>query len=483
MSRLSRGHLLDRRGFLALAGSTVLARGFARSEPAIPASVAIAYDDPGRPIAADFIGLSYESALIAAPDYFTPDNYSLLGLIRGLGARGVIRVGGNTSERTVWETGAERQNSGRHVITPAAVDRLAAFMRKLDWRLIYGLNLADNVPERAADEAAYVARALGAKLIAFQIGNEPDGFGRWSGVRPASYDVQNFVAEWRAFHAAIHARLPGARFAGPDVAAETEWIPAFAEPRPENLVLLTRHYYAAGPATDPGVTLPKLLGSAGQIEPVLRQLEGFGRTYRLPYRIAETNSVYGGGRPGVSDTLGAALWGAELLFQIAAAGGAGVNFHGGPDKVYTPIAGSAAPHQARPLYYGMLLFARAARGALIPARPTADLNLASFAARADDGSLRVCLINKDARGARVRIDPGRRFATASAVRLAAPSPEAANGLTLGGASIDAFGRWAPAAGEMLPLHNGQLLVDVPGVSAALVRLQSDKNFAPRSRRP
>ena len=465
-----RGAVLDRRSFLAIAGSTLLARTSARAETAVPASVTIAYEDPGRAIAADFIGLSYESALVAAPDYFTPDNYSLLGLIRALGARGIIRIGGNTSERTAWETGAASQ-TGRYVITPAAVDRLAAFMSALDWRLIHGLNLADNTPERAANEAAYVARALGSKLIAFQIGNEPDGFGRWSAVRPGSYDVQAFVAEWRKFHAAIHARVPDARFAGPDVAAETDWIKAFADAEPENLVLLTRHYYAAGPATDPGVTLPKLLGSAAQIQPALRKLEGFGRTYRLPYRIAETNSVYAGGRPGVSDTLGAALWGAELMFQVAAAGGAGVNFHGGPDKVYTPIAGSAAPHHAQPLHYGMLLFAQAARGALVPARLKADLNLASFAARADDGSLRVCLINKDARGARVRIDPGRRFAAASAMRPAAPSLEAATGLTLGGASIDASGRWAPAAPEMLQFASGHVLVDVPGASAALVRLR------------
>ncbi len=471
MPRMSRGALLDRRSFLALAGTTLLARGSARSETAVPASVAIAYEDPGRAIAADFIGLSYESALVASPDYFTPDNRSLLGLIRALGVHGVIRIGGNTSERTVWETGAgAARQTGRYVITPASIDRLAAATRRLGWRLIYGLNLADNVPERAADEAAYVARALGSKLLAFQIGNEPDGFGRWSGVRPAGYDVQAFVSEWQKFHAAIRSRVPDARFAGPDVAAETDWIPAFAEARPENLVLLTRHYYTAGPATDPGVTLPRLLGSAAQIDPVLRKLENFSSTYRLPYRIAETNSVYAGGRPGVSDTLGAALWGAELMFQVAAAGGAGINFHAGPDKVYTPIAGTGAPHRAQPLYYGMLLFAQAARGVLVPARLESDLNLACFAARADDGLLRVCLINKDARGARLRIDPGRRFAAASAMRLAGPSLDATAG-TLGGATIDASGRWAPAAAEMLQFEGGHVLVDVPGASAALVRLE------------
>src|SRR5258708_20761873 len=98
----------------------------------------------------------------------------------------------------------------------------------------------------------------------------------------------------------------------------------------------------------------------------------------------------------------------------------------------------------------MALVARAARGALIPARLKVDRNLASFAARAHDGSLRVCLINKDARGARVRIDPGRRFAAASAMRLPAPSPEAVTGLTPGGASIDAFRPLAQAPPEMLP---------------------------------
>jgi len=467
---MGRSLAIDRRRLLALAASGVLASASGRGDTPAGARVAVAYDAPGRAIDPEFLGLSYESALVAAADYFTPENWSLLGFIRALGARGVIRIGGNTSERTVWSLN-EIELAGRFVITPARIDRLAEAMRTIGWRLIYGLNLADNTPERAAEEAAYVAQAIGNQLLAFQIGNEPDGFGRWSGVRPASYDVTGFLIEWKKFHAAIRARVPDARFAGPDVAAETDWIAPFADTKPENLVLLTRHYYAAGPASDPGVTLPKLLGSAAQIEPVLRKLENFSRTYRLPYRIAETNSVYAGGRPGVSDTLGAALWGVELMFQIATAGAAGVNFHAGPDKVYTPIAGEAAPHRAQPLYYGMLLFAQAARGALVTTRLQSDLNLAGFAARGNNGSLRVCLINKDARAARVSLDPGRRFAAAFAMRLAGPSLESAAGLTLGGTAVDAYGRWAPGAAEMLEFERGHVRVDLPGASAALVRME------------
>ena len=461
-----------------------------RAQADADARLVVAYEDAGRPIASNFIGLSYESAILvagdyvaggyAAGDYFAPDNGSVLGLIRALGDNGVIRIGGNTSERTVWRPQAEPVAAGSLVITPASVDRLAAALRILGWKLIYGLNLARGTPEEAAEEAAYVARAVGANLLAFQIGNEPDGFGRWTDVRPKSYDAAAFLVEWRKFHAAVRARVPDARFAGPDVAGTTEWVAAFAQEQPEGLVLLTTHYYADGPAGSPDVTLAKLLHSDGQIEPVLEKIARYGRSYRLPYRIVEANSVYNEGQPGVSDTLGAALWGLEFMFQAAAAGAAGVNFHtgvhnlrAGDDKAYTPIARSpGGRHRAQPLYYGMLMFAKAARGALVPASlASVGGGLRAFAVRVPDGSLRLCLINKDpGRGVRVRIDPGRTFLAASAMRLAGPAIDATAGLTLGGASVDEFGGWAPAAAEPAHPAGREITVEVPAASSAVVIL-------------
>jgi hypothetical protein len=123
-----------------------------------------------------------------------------------LGESGVIRIGGNTSERTVWRAAGEPAAAESLVITPVSVDRLAAALRILGWKLIYGLNLARGAPEAAAEEAAYVARAVGSNLLAFQIGNEPDGFGRWTAVRPKTYDAAAYLSEWHAFHAAVRAR-------------------------------------------------------------------------------------------------------------------------------------------------------------------------------------------------------------------------------------------------------------------------------------
>ena len=474
---------MKRRRFLVGAAATaagLLTPDTSRNQSKIVLRLVVSSEDPGQAIALNFIGLSYESSILASGDYFTPDNPSALGLIRSLGENGVIRIGGNTSERTVW--GADRRPVGpaSFVITPASIDRLAAALRMLGWKLIYGLNLARGSPAEAADEAAYVANVVGANLLAFQIGNEPDGFGRWTAVRPASYDVYAYLAEWRTFHASIRARVPGALFAGPDVSGATDWVAAFAQAMPEGLVLLTHHYYADGPAGAPHLSLAKLLQSNRQLPRLLERLAQYSRTYRLPYRIVETNSIYDEGQPGVSDTLGAALWGLELMFQIAAAGAAGVNFHGGvhnrrasDDKAYTPIARSGDRYRAMPLYYSMLMFAQAARGTLVPVRLASDTSdLKAFAVRAPEGMLRVCLINQNvARDERVAIDPGRKFTAASMLRLTGPAIDATAGVTLGGASVDEFERWAPPMNEEVRLTGREILVDVPAASAALVSLR------------
>jgi hypothetical protein len=48
--------------------------------------LSIDYDDAGRTIARDFIGLSYEFAVVAANDFFTADNRTLLRLLHTLGS-------------------------------------------------------------------------------------------------------------------------------------------------------------------------------------------------------------------------------------------------------------------------------------------------------------------------------------------------------------------------------------------------------------
>jgi hypothetical protein len=463
---------VNRRDFLAtVAGAALVGPSACAQAPAV-SRLMIERDHPGWPIPADFTGLSYESAVLAANDFFTPDNRTLIRLLRTLGPRGVLRIGGNTSERTVWGPPSTKVSRESFLVTPGAVDRLALFLRALDWQLIYGLNLATGSAEDAVAEAAYVANAVGPQLLALQIGNEPDGFGQWSGVRPRSYDAAAFVAEWQRFHRAIRERVPQARFAGPDAAFELSWIGPFAQAAPEGLVLLTVHHYADGPASNPKVTLEKLLRSAGQVTPKLAAMEKLAETWHLPYRIAETNSVYAGGRPKVSDTLGAALWTADLMFRIAAAGGAGVNLHAGEEKIYTPIAhGTRGGLAAGAPYYGMLMFAATGSGILVSTRLEGEREgFSAYAVRGADDTLRVALINMDpSRASKLAVVAGGGFGEGRLLRLAGPAPDGPE-VTFGGAVVDDYGGWAAASGEPVRLSGAEFLVEIPPASAALAIL-------------
>jgi hypothetical protein len=67
---------MKRRRFLIGAAATsaaLLAPGTNRSQPGIGPRLAVSYEDPGQAIALDFIGLSYESAVLAGGDYFAPN--------------------------------------------------------------------------------------------------------------------------------------------------------------------------------------------------------------------------------------------------------------------------------------------------------------------------------------------------------------------------------------------------------------------------
>ena len=153
--------------------------------------------------------------------------------------------------------------------------------------------------------------------------------------------------------------MPSAPFAGPDTAWNSKWVAEFARQRPFDACLLTHHFYPTGPGSSPEVTIDRLLNSTRRLNGLLLSLKTIARDARLPYRLAETNSCFLGGRPGVSDAYASALWGVNSLFQAAEAGCAGVNFHGGRRGAYTPLAFSKTDgDSARPLYYAMLLFAQ-----------------------------------------------------------------------------------------------------------------------------
>jgi hypothetical protein len=139
--------------------------------------------------------------------------------------------------------------------------------------------------------------AAGSKLIAFQLCNEPDLLFR-NGIRKADYDFRQFAAEWQQFYQTIRARLPNAPFAGPDTAYNNEWLVPFAKQFKNEAVFFSQHYYAEGPPTDPSMTIERLLRPNPKLQEEFEGMKATMQESGLPFRLAETNSCYQGGKQG-----------------------------------------------------------------------------------------------------------------------------------------------------------------------------------------
>lgn len=127
-------------------------------------------------VPSDFTGLSYESAQLGRPEFFSAENKSLIGLFRALGKKGVLRIGGNTGEYTTWssnDAAAEKNHTPlamgpdagtaaktASIVTPRAIRNLRVFIDAVGWRIIYGLNLWHGTAENAAAEAKFVAETM-----------------------------------------------------------------------------------------------------------------------------------------------------------------------------------------------------------------------------------------------------------------------------------------------------------------------------------
>lgn len=485
-------------GFVGLFGVPLGCAAPGSAQPATTKTIRVTIDTrrkQGR-IPDDFTGLGYEISSIAIPGLLSDKNRAYVQLVRGLGTNGVIRVGGITSDSASFAADAVASPAAKAtVINTANLRQLGTFLDAIGWRLIWGLNLGSGNSKNAAEEAVAVAAAVKDKLLAFEVGNEPDGFAgdAFNSHRPKNYGYGDFLNEFRAYKAAIRSKLPEAPFAGPDASWATDWVSRFAADEGSDLKLLTRHYYRAG-ANNP--YLDKLIGSGSadyearrknnkidllmredtSIRGMLQELSAAASAAHVPFRICEANSFYGGGQPGASDRFVSALWVLDFMWTLAYGGAAGVNMQTGINHLDFVSYYSAIRNDAKgavsigPEYYGMLAFAQAGKGERIALDYDADgMNLAAYAVLGDHGHLVATLINKDRNAdADITMTTGRTFQKATALRLKGHALDSADKVTLGGSEVAADGRWQPTAVEYLRVIGGVGEIHVPAASAAIV---------------
>jgi hypothetical protein len=481
-SKLSRRQWLQ--AAAVSAGAPAILRAQAGSVPTL--GLTIQPSQEILKIPANFTGLSYEAGQLASADFFAPANTALAGLMRRLGSKGVLRIGGNSSEYSMWSpdgnapvvpaTVVSPDTGGKtHRITtikPEAVRNLAAFTKSCGWQLIYGVNLGNGAPDRAASEAQAVCEAAGDSLLAIQIGNEADLYHK-NGLRPENWAFDDYLAQWREFATAIRKRVPHVPLAGPDVASNVAWIASFAEKAKDEVVFLSGHYYAMGPPTNPAMNISRMLKSSGSLQKNVPLIMQASHQSGRPYRMTEGNSCYNGGKAGASDTFASALWCGDCMLSMAHSGFIGVNLHGGGNGVYTPIAGDAQRgFLARPVYYGMLLAGQFAGTTMVAAELEAqNLNATAYAARVHNG-LQIAIFNKEEQQAiKVNVNPSVAGRNAVIWRLSAPALDSKSEVTLAGAGVGADGTWAASKEENVAQKNGRFGLDIPAASAVLISLR------------
>jgi len=477
-----------------------------------PVTMSVAAHSITRPIAPDFLGLALEySGIREWVGSAASPNPVLIQLIRNLDpvGRPLIRVGGLSTDHSWWPVPGMRQPLGiTYTLTPAWAQSLQSLTHALNARLLLGVNLEADSPRLAQTEAeAFMAAFGGTRYIAaLDIGNEPPLYpgmpwyrthGRqvipWyedTGTPVFSRDLSWGPAAFVVDYARILNALPSVPIAGPDT-QRASWFAAYQHrflARHARVRMLTSHGYGlnncvTNPASAAYPSIRHLLGDyalhdlLNTLTPYVTAAHANGATFR----IDEMGSVTCNGRAGVSDTMASALWAAAALFSVAQDGVDGVNLHtytALPNGLFefadTARGWTGAVH---PVYYGALLFARAAPAGsrLLRVSLSGPPTLHGWATTGPGKVRHVVLLNTSTtRTAAVSVHALRGvlgMRPAQLQRLTAPSVSARDDIALGGRSFGAAtstGVLAAPVSDPVRPRRGNYRVTVPAASAAVL---------------
>ena len=462
-------------GALSLGGCAVLPRSM-RAGSARRTQITLTLDPSSPEVAVppDFTGLGYELSSVARPGLLSTRNETYRRLIQQLGGRGVLRLGGIVADFSSYVPDGTSAHDPKHtVITRANLLELRGLLDQTGWTAIWSVNFGTGSPLDAIQEALAVHEVLGPRLHALELGNEVDNYGRGAHpLRKPPYAFGDFRTEYAQWHRAINAVAPGIRFAAPDAAGDSGWLEAMAASAHGDVQLLTQHYYRGDQRK---ATLDQLLLPDPDLAAQLGRLRAASQRAGIPWRMCETSSFFGGGHPGISDTLAGALWTLDFMLLLAQNGCAGVNLETGFNQLgflssYSPIrndeegnASVGAP------YYGMLAFEHtfvagsqmhAAR--LAPAQP----GVTAYACTSPRRGKAAVLINRTAVPLLLKLNGVH--GPCRLLRLEGPSIEAQVGLRFGGSSVGALGEWSPEPSVARRLRPGRP-VEVDPYSAVVVQ--------------
>jgi hypothetical protein len=354
-----------------------------RASPAV-ATVVVDAARPGRAVPRSFLGIATEwDSIRAYAGTAARRRTELVSLLRAAGqAQGAplaLRIGGDSADQAWWDpSGRRRPPKVLYDLGARELDDAAWLAHGLGGPVTLGLNLALGDASNAVTLGRELRRRIGGRLEAVELGNEPDFYGRpdrrWSvpgyfhvrlRKRPASYSAADYGREAQRLLTAVrHGLGPRVRVVAAGFATPRWWpgLPGLLRawrPAPD---VVAGHLYAltrcagASPGPDWLMAGERAREAATRLAPLARIAHRAG----LPWRVTELNSAPCGGRAGMSDSPASALWLADTLFALLAAGAQQADVQTWDHARYAVVALQGKGARPRPALDGMLAFARAA---------------------------------------------------------------------------------------------------------------------------
>lgn len=422
-----------------------------------------------------FLGLSYESRILLPENgkyYFDAEDENLLRVYETLGIKS-LRVGANAVDDP-------------RVAVPDTkeIDALFHFAKKAGTKVIYSFRLKKGDPANAARLAEYIKKNYADTLDAYSIGNEPDFYLK---------TYEQYRDAWKPIYEAVVKAVPDAKLIGPSTSRKGYVLEFADEFFPTgHLSHISTHTYALGNARnaekDPPAARARFVSN--------KTLANYQRLYdnivkpleakKIPYRLGETNSCFGGGAKDISDSYASTLWVLDYLNWWAGRHILGLNFHTGDTVNGFPIMTAnyalfvhkpdGKEFEIRPVAYGVLAFSQAARGKTMDVKVEGaeELDFTAYAYQDEKAGQSIILLNKTHGAGAQPITVNLGGATAKGgwqsmtLEQASADIAAKTDVTLGGSAVDSKGNWNGKWTDV-PAGDGRLTVTIKPTSAMLLR--------------
>lgn len=438
-----------------------------------------------------FLGIATSfSTIPALSGPATDPDTPFVTLLKNLspGAPPLLRLGGNTADDSWWPIPGMKTPRYLYTLTPRWGANVKALLTALGGKAILGVNLEEGpkldskiAPAEVADFNRYVGSSL---IDSFELGNEPEFFplSVVNGVH-GQRGPDTLAAYGKKF-SDIAAELGGAPLAGPG-SVGPEWLSQLGTVLsvvPPRLKLVTVHAYAMKNCSHLAHLSMSDFFTSASIQDLADAIHGeveAAAAHGKPLRVDEINGITCGGKAGLSNSFGEALWALNVLPALWQAGVQGVNFqsiYGDLNQmIHADHSASGWTVSVEPEYYGLLAFAEVAPAGshLLRISDPSLADLYQFAVRAPDGSDRVVLTNVGSGARTVGVTASHAHGVGSLSLLSAKSLGATGGTTLAGQSLSPSTGQLTGAPHLTPVRpnaTGVYAVRVPPHAAAILSI-------------